>query len=198
MNIPSEVSVLISDLSELGELIRRRRTELDLSQTELAERVGATRQWVSRLENGRNDISAQRLLAVIDALDLNLDVRAPRTVIPKETEAGTLVPASTLNAIAHLGDRTHFADQLYAALTPNLEHYWSNAGMSAALDGIRHDIADSSGVKESSRQFLAAATSKLDSAEVAKIAAGIVAKQLSSPQEEKPAIDPSIAENDDA
>ena len=70
--------MLINDLVELGALIHRRRTELNLSQNELAEKVGTTRQWVSRLEKGKNDIGTARLLAVLGVLELNFEIRPPR------------------------------------------------------------------------------------------------------------------------
>lgn len=73
-----EVDMLINDLVELGELIRLRRAELSLSQTDAAEQTGTTRQWISRLEKGKNDIGTARLLAVLDGLELNLEIRPPR------------------------------------------------------------------------------------------------------------------------
>lgn len=77
---PLEVAKPIQDLAELGEFIHRRRVELSLSQTDLAEQIGTTRQWVSRLEKGKNDIGTARLLAVLDALELNLEIGPPRLV----------------------------------------------------------------------------------------------------------------------
>jgi len=105
--MPEEVNVLINELTELGELIRRRRTERHLSQTELAEQIGATRQWVSRLEKGKNDIGTARLFAVLNALELNLDIRPPRAGdSSKALDAGapSLIPPETLRALARLND----------------------------------------------------------------------------------------------
>ena len=177
--------MLITDLSELGELIRRRRTELDLSQTELAEQVGATRQWVSRLENGKNDISAQRLLSVIDALDLNLDVRAPRTATPTATDLDTILPAAVVRAITD-----------HASLAQNL--VWPNAGTTDAINGLVQNIAGMPGIQDASGHFRSAAVSHFDTAELSKLAADIVTKQLSPPKEEKRAIAPPAAGDDDA
>jgi len=97
--------VLINNLSELGELIRRSRTARGLSQTELAGRVGATRQWVSRLEKGKNDIGTARLFAVLKALELNLDVRTPRpggSPNPLEVRTKSLISPETLQALAQM------------------------------------------------------------------------------------------------
>ena len=97
--------MLINDLVELGALIRRRRTELRLSQTELAEKVGTTRQWLSRLEKGKNDIGTARLLAVLDVLELNLEIRPPRldgapTAMTDVVQTQSLIPPEILRARA--------------------------------------------------------------------------------------------------
>ena len=105
--MPEGVNVLINELTQLGELIRLRRTERHLSQTELAEQIGATRQWVSRLEKGKNDIGTARLFAVLDALELNLDVRPPRVGNSSnalDVGAPSLIPPETLHALAQLND----------------------------------------------------------------------------------------------
>ena len=99
--------MLINDLVGLGELIRRRRAELSLSQTDLAEQIGTTRQWVSRLEKGKNDIGTARLLAVLDALELNLEIRPPRVVSAVGSASQTpwiqsLIAADTVGALLHM------------------------------------------------------------------------------------------------
>lgn len=69
--------MIVSDLSELGERVRERRLAIGLSQGDLAELTGSTRQWVSRLEQGREGASVKRLLTVFDVLGLDLVVEAP-------------------------------------------------------------------------------------------------------------------------
>lgn len=101
------VVMLINDLLELGELIRRRRAELSLSQTDLAVQIGTTRQWVSRLEKGKNDIGTARLLAVLDALELNLEIRPPRLdsaakVASEVTSKTSLIVTAALRALAQM------------------------------------------------------------------------------------------------
>jgi transcriptional regulator with XRE-family HTH domain len=97
--------VLVKDLVQLGELIRGRRIELELSQTELATQVGATRQWISRLEKGRHDISTARLFTLLDALELNLDIRRPRPAGASTAELPdmqSILPAAALKAIREM------------------------------------------------------------------------------------------------
>ena len=56
----------------LGEFISKRRTELHMTQAELAEKIHVTNKAVSKWENGRGlpDIDNMQELAV--ALELNL------------------------------------------------------------------------------------------------------------------------------
>ncbi|PSL38300.1 helix-turn-helix protein [Labedella gwakjiensis] len=70
--------MIITDMSQVGDVVRQRRTERGLSQSQLAELTGTTRQWVSRFEQGKNDVSVGRLLDVAEALDLTLDLRSPQ------------------------------------------------------------------------------------------------------------------------
>jgi transcriptional regulator with XRE-family HTH domain len=69
----------------LAARIRKRRLEAGLSQVQLAGRLGVTFQQVQKYENGKNRISAGRLLAICRALEVsavdilsNLDGRAAR------------------------------------------------------------------------------------------------------------------------
>ena len=66
---------------DLGQLIHDLRTDADLSQRELAERMGTTQSVISRLEEGggaRNRIDT--LARVATALDRHLVVSFPETV----------------------------------------------------------------------------------------------------------------------
>src|ERR1700760_4951898 len=56
----------------VGERIRVRRTELGLTQEELARRLGISYQQVQKYETGANRISAGRLYEI--AVELNVDV----------------------------------------------------------------------------------------------------------------------------
>lgn len=58
---------------ELGGQIKRHRTQLGLSQEELADRIFVTRQSVSNWENGRTYPDLQSLLRLSDLFGLSLD-----------------------------------------------------------------------------------------------------------------------------
>ena len=54
----------------IGERIRRRRTELGLTQEQLAQRLGVSYQQVQKYERGANRISASRLYTLAHRLDV--------------------------------------------------------------------------------------------------------------------------------
>ena len=55
---------------ELGKRIRLRRVEIDITQSELAKRIGVTFQQVQKYEKGANRVGAARLQQVATALDV--------------------------------------------------------------------------------------------------------------------------------
>lgn len=71
----------ISSIRGVAALARGRRMELGLSQAELAERAGVSRQWVSGFESGKPGAELRLVLALLDALGL-------RILIGEATEGG--------------------------------------------------------------------------------------------------------------
>lgn len=61
---------------EIGLLVRDRRKHLQISQAELAERVGASRQWIAMLESGKPRLELALTLRALSALGLQIDVIA--------------------------------------------------------------------------------------------------------------------------
>lgn len=62
----------IRSVSDLGAAIRDRRRALDLSQRELAERVGVSRQWIVEIEGGKSRAQLGLVLRTLEALGVNL------------------------------------------------------------------------------------------------------------------------------
>ena len=60
---------------EIGLLIRDRRKARGLSQAALAERVGASREWVRHLEAGRPGLELGLTLRALGALGIVLDAQ---------------------------------------------------------------------------------------------------------------------------
>ncbi|WP_246012529.1 helix-turn-helix domain-containing protein [Myceligenerans xiligouense] len=63
-------------LPRLGRSVRRLRLDRGLSQSELADRAGVSRQWVVGLERGQTEgLEVGRLMRVLDELDASLTIR---------------------------------------------------------------------------------------------------------------------------
>ena len=66
-----EYEKLLPEIEVIRQLIRA-RTELNLSQKELAEKIGINQSHISRLESGRHNPSIQFLQKVASGLDKTL------------------------------------------------------------------------------------------------------------------------------
>jgi y4mF family transcriptional regulator len=75
------MTMRIRSLHDLTAAVRGRRLQLGLSQAQLAERAGVSRAWVNEFESGKPAAELRLVLAVVDALDLELTIadadRAP-------------------------------------------------------------------------------------------------------------------------
>lgn len=59
-----------------GEILRNRRKELEISQTELAERVGVKQSYIAKIERGETDIRLSSLIRIARKLGLSLELYA--------------------------------------------------------------------------------------------------------------------------
>jgi y4mF family transcriptional regulator len=64
----------VSTPADLGRVVRERRRALDLSQEQLADRAGVSRQWVVALEAGKERAELGLTLRLLRSLDLNVFV----------------------------------------------------------------------------------------------------------------------------
>jgi y4mF family transcriptional regulator len=64
----------IASLHDLAAAIRGRRKELGLSQAQLATRAHVSRAWVNEFESGKPAAELRLVLAVVDALGLELQL----------------------------------------------------------------------------------------------------------------------------
>lgn len=85
----SEPSQTIVTSRRIGELIRKRRRELGLSQEQLAELLDVTYQQVQRYERGSNRLSIEKLqqIAVAMAVSLNFFLPNGNSICAESTEA---------------------------------------------------------------------------------------------------------------
>src|SRR6202051_505866 len=60
-------------MAGVGERIKKRRTELEWTQDQLAQKAGISKSFLSDLENGKRSVSANNLLDIARALSVSLD-----------------------------------------------------------------------------------------------------------------------------
>ena len=65
----------ITTMYDIGLVISQRRGELGLTQTQLATRAGVSRSWLAKVETGKASFDMRRVLLVLHALDLHLEVQ---------------------------------------------------------------------------------------------------------------------------
>jgi HTH-type transcriptional regulator/antitoxin HipB len=68
---------------EIGLVIRRARRDKGWSQAELADRAGVGRPWLSELERGKPNAQVGRIMAVIRALGMTVEI-VPARESPRE------------------------------------------------------------------------------------------------------------------
>jgi HTH-type transcriptional regulator/antitoxin HipB len=64
----------VRSIRDLAATVRGRRTDLGLSQADLASRAGVSRKWIYEFEAGKSTAGIGTLLRVFDGLGLALDV----------------------------------------------------------------------------------------------------------------------------
>lgn len=64
----------MADARSFASAVRTRRKELSLRQDQLADLAGVSERFVYMLENGKRSVQLDKVLAVLDALGLHLEV----------------------------------------------------------------------------------------------------------------------------
>lgn len=67
---PAEVS------AEIGRLVEARRKSLDITQAEAALLAGCSELFVGSVENGKPTVRLDKLVALLDALGLEIGIRS--------------------------------------------------------------------------------------------------------------------------
>lgn len=62
-----------NDIMTIVNIVRERRKELNLTQTELAEKTGLTQTYLSMLENGKFEPTAQTIIRLAAVLTISTD-----------------------------------------------------------------------------------------------------------------------------
>lgn len=76
----------IIDIKDFASLVRSRRNELGLSQAQLAEKVGVSRQWVIEIEKGKPRAEMALALALLKALGIELQASVSKEVKSTATQ----------------------------------------------------------------------------------------------------------------
>lgn len=80
----------------VGQLIMDARKQERLTQTDLAERIGASKSYISRVEKGQIEPGVSTFLRIIDALGLRFEIVKPLAYsIPADTPHCLCEPDST-------------------------------------------------------------------------------------------------------
>lgn len=66
-------------MKDMWEILRDLREDRDMSQREVAERLGVTPQQYSQYENGVNEIPLHRFIKLVDIFDVSADYLLGRT-----------------------------------------------------------------------------------------------------------------------
>lgn len=64
----------IATTGDIGALVKKRRSELSLSQSDLAKKIGASRRWVSDIEGGKETSEIGRVILTLRTLGMKLSI----------------------------------------------------------------------------------------------------------------------------
>lgn len=80
--------MIIRTPTALGAAMRDRRRRLGLDQSDIARKVGVSRQWVVAVEKGKPGAEIGLVLRALNALDLDLSLE-PRTTVKQDRDDGS-------------------------------------------------------------------------------------------------------------
>jgi HTH-type transcriptional regulator / antitoxin HipB len=66
--------VRVRSIADVASAVRGRRTDLNLSQSALAERTGISRKWISEFEAGKTTAEFGLVIRVLEELGFELDL----------------------------------------------------------------------------------------------------------------------------
>ena len=70
----SKIDFTLSNVSEVGQIIKRRRKSLGLTQIELGKKLGKSNTYLSDIEVGKTIPSLSTLILLCDSLDLEFKI----------------------------------------------------------------------------------------------------------------------------
>lgn len=64
----------------VGDIVSKRRKELGMEQSDIEDYTGVSVSTISRLENGKANITLDGLASILELLGLEIDIRIKQTV----------------------------------------------------------------------------------------------------------------------
>jgi transcriptional regulator with XRE-family HTH domain len=92
----------MSALFELGQAVRVRRSDMGLTQQNVAKLSGLSRTTVNQIENGAiQDLSIKRATRLVDALGLKMSIAQARKLAPTDSASTALQKACRVSGISY-------------------------------------------------------------------------------------------------
>ena len=118
----------VRSITEVGGLIQQQRTDLGLTQAQVADRANVSRDWIISIENGRRlTVDFERLLRTLDTLGLTIEISAAtegdqsdadRAVLDRLSRAQFTDLARIRNEIADSPSLTELRQQVAGLIDP--------------------------------------------------------------------------------
>jgi len=100
------------DMEKIGERIRYARRERDMTQGELAEKIGVSVSFIGHVERGTRAASTETLVAISDALDTSLDVILKGSTVDRQAYGTSLSKQYMIqDMIRLLADKEYLKEQ---------------------------------------------------------------------------------------
>lgn len=85
-----EVLMRIRSINDVSAAVRGRRLDMGLSQSDLSERSGISRKWISEFESGKPTAEFALVMRVLEALDIHIELTGTPTSAALMSASGTL------------------------------------------------------------------------------------------------------------
>lgn len=88
----------VHSMADVAAAVRGRRLDRGLSQSELAQRSGISRKWISEFEAGKATAEFALVIRVLEALELSLDLSDDPGSAATMSATGTLSASATVSS----------------------------------------------------------------------------------------------------
>lgn len=89
--------MILHSAKDVGALVRDRRTELGLSQSQLAEKVGVSRVWMVQFERGKPNAQLSLVLRTLRELKIPLSAEVEPVSRSSKIDLGSIIDRTLEN-----------------------------------------------------------------------------------------------------